>query len=731
MTRLAITLTAVAGLAIGFAREAQAQDASPLPSDPALSEPRRGLEGGEFASEIASRRSLEDLDLGPERLARIRSSRIDVDLVTRADQVLLRGALHLRFAPDRLPEEVTGLRIELNGEPLAELDRRDLLDGDTARTADLDPRMVSGRDSLGLVLETADPCARVEPGTWSFIAEGRLETLGTPLTLPNALELLPLPFADDTFESRPELTFVIPEAESELLEAAAVVAAGMSARTEGLLQIRVKSSLPEGYAIAFVANPEDAGRLGLPYHRRPTAEIVDRPPRPNAKVLVFSGGSPREVKRAAVGLFDEGGRGARAEYDGSPPAPRRAPPKRWLRTRGPLTLDAIAGGELVHRGLRPATLRTQFRVAPDLFGWPEPTFPMVVRYRRRAELDAPRALIDVEFNGIHVTSLNVEDRSGTSEETRLWIPRETLRGFNELVFHVRHEGIDACLEDDGIGEGEIVIEGSTQLDLADFRTFAALPNLELFAFDGFPYTRYGSLAETVALLPPKPATEELASFLSVMARMGAVTGELPVGLRVRMDPKPPRQLDADLLVIGAYDRHPVLKAWRTHAPIAYGRLRALPRIPDLGLGLGLREALEWFDRGDLGRARELSRAHADVAALFGFPSPVAPNRSVVAITAASPEQLPNLSVFTGFAQASRRGGDLMLYSAEADVLTRHQLGFTRDEGEIEAWTRLRWFIARRWGLLVPLLAAAVWFGAGSLNPSLERRLRQRVRGAFA
>src|SRR5208283_4085595 len=62
------------------------------------------------------------------------------------------------------------------------------------------------------------------------------------------------------------------------------------------------------------------------------------------------------------------------------------------------------------------------------------------------------------------------------------------------------------------------------LDLRGYQHWTALPNLEIFANAGFPFTRFADLGETTVVLPPAPSVPEIETFLTLMGHFGRQTG---------------------------------------------------------------------------------------------------------------------------------------------------------------------------------------------------------------
>ena len=84
-----------------------------------------------------------------------------------------------------------------------------------------------------------------------------------------------------------------------------------------------------------------------------------------------------------------------------------------------------------------------------------------------------------------------------------------------------------------------------------------MPNLELFANAGFPFTRFADLSQTRIVLPSRATPEELALYLSLLAYFGEQTG-YPV-LRVQVGDSSALGEDADYLILGTPDDQPATK----------------------------------------------------------------------------------------------------------------------------------------------------------------------------
>ena len=89
---------------------------------------------------------------------------------------------------------------------------------------------------------------------------------------------------------------------------------------------------------------------------------------------------------------------------------------------------------------------------------------------------------------------------------------------------------------------------SSYLDLRGLNHWAAMPNLELFANAGFPFTRFADLSQTNIIMPPKASSEEIGLYLMLLSYFAEQTGY--PALRLHMDDSGNLGKDADYLILG-------------------------------------------------------------------------------------------------------------------------------------------------------------------------------------
>jgi hypothetical protein len=152
-----------------------------------------------------------------------------------------------------------------------------------------------------------------------------------------------------------------------------------------------------------------------------------------------------------------------------------------------------------------------------------------------------------------------------------------------------------------------------------------MPNLVAFSKSGFPFTRLADLSETAVVLPDEPNNNDYSTYLSVLGRIGMLTGYPAVAIAVTTTSKVNTLKDKDLLVISSGNSNQMsLKPWEKMIASTNNTLFTLPSdLYDVG---------SWFK----------SSPKLDIYQdnfIAGIQSPLQNNRSVVVIASANPEKL--------------------------------------------------------------------------------------------
>jgi cellulose synthase (UDP-forming) len=108
----------------------------------------------------------------------------------------------------------------------------------------------------------------------------------------------------------------------------------------------------------------------------------------------------------------------------------------------------------------------------------------------------------------------------------------------------------------------------TYLDLRGYPHYAPMPNLEIFANAGFPFTRFADLGGTTVVLPSTPTEQEIEMFVTLMGHFSRQTG-FPA-LRVTVAGADTMQNGAatDFLVLGTGDDQPGFDKIVNSLPVA-------------------------------------------------------------------------------------------------------------------------------------------------------------------
>ncbi len=656
-------------------------------------------------------------------------STLGLPFATRADEDPTGGRVHVRIARTRAGTgRVAAIEVLVN-ETL--VGRFDVAPG-TDRTFTIPPDALAPRNLLAV--RALDPGGQpVAPSDgWGLLEPIELQVDTTPAALPNDLALLPLPFVDRDFDREAGIEIIVPSATPANVRLASLVASWIALDAPVPLSFSVRAgALPAGRAVVLVASDEQQRQLGLAPLHGPAVRMVDHPglPAGNVKLLVVGGSSPAQLRVAAEALAVRSERlvSSEARLDPPPSSPAAAPysAPRWLPS-GRLVhfREFPLGGMPAHDGTSPTTLSVRFRIAPDLAIWPADSVRLDLEWSQRLPRGVAPPRLDVELNGSFLTTLarplGPGDHTGRVE---LRIPRQRLRGFNELLVHVQYPDAARAL---GAGdEARVAISGSSALHLERLGHFLPLPDVATFTDDGFPFTRLPDLGETTIVLPAQPRPDESSAVVTALAQFAQVTGKAPTRAAVVPATAPDRDLaNRDLLVVGTPQDNALLARWHDRWPVELTDRGARVQRPE-----ARRLALELSGGPgpllDARRANEVLDHSAELGVVMGTESPLTRGRVVMALTAPERSPVPPYRRFLGFAKSRvLTGNDLLLVSGEHRSMFR--IGPSFDRGRLAPWRRAQWFLASHWILLVPLLGLGVALLARSSASAISARVRARL-----
>ena len=658
------------------------------------------------------------VELGPTKAQRDSSAAaLDFPFTARADEELTGAAVRIVFAGP-----VESLEVLVNDERLA------LLSGDDPHPPDIPVArtLLADRNTLSLRLRDRQGRCLARPAAWAAVRSIGVVLQANPVPLPNELALLPLPFFDRGYDASATVPLVLghPPSRDEV-RLGALVASWFAVDAPIPLAFDARiGALPDSRAIVLVGGSADSARLGIEPLRGPSIRMIDHPAHPesNVKLLVIGGRNGEELRAAVEGLAARtarltGSEAMLAAPSQQPPSPPYSAP-RWVPSGRPVPFSKYpAGSVFAHEGNTPATMSVRFRVAPDLWIWPAEFVVLDLGYSERIPRGAIPPRLDVEINGYYLATLP-RTAPGKPGRVRLRIPREHMRGFNQLLVHVHYPDPDPCAAIPAWTSAEaprVEIVGDSVLHVEGLSHFSNLPDVSAFAFDGFPFTRIPDLGETAVVLPERPSPAELSMAFSVLGQLAQITGK--VGTRATFPPPSETPGDRDVLAIGTPDDNALVFRWGNALPLALqgksARVQRTVRPLDL---LGGPEPLL-----EAQRAEELLSRAGEMAAIAAIESPISAGRVAVVITGTA---MPRFADFLGYAQSRGRGGDLLLLAGPERAMFR--IGGTFGRGELDRWTRLRWFLATHWLALPPVLLAGAVMLAAHGRRFLARRMRARL-----
>lgn len=644
-----------------------------------------------------------------------------------------------RLRVDRLVTAAR-LRLSVNGEKGGAVDIEVALNGCTAGQIELtagqvkvlvlDPALLSDDNVLVLRLPGADSCEPAGDELLLALRAAELELQQAALPIANDMTLLPLPFLDPRVEEPITIQVVLlGERTLEMVRAASFVAAYFGLQGGSRLRFAVFfDELPIGNAVVLAAGESEVTR-GLIKGEGPTVRLVDHPSGADdaAKLLFIAAATPGELlaiaQRFAAGTIARGGvlPGNRSEY-----RPYEAP--RWVKNDKAIRLgDLTAGADFVLEGANGATQAVSFRLAPDLFAGLTRAIPLIIDYRVSIPPGAPLPELIVELNHHIIGRLAVPEpaQRPTLQHVRFAIHPSQLSGYNELRLHADFSPDGRGCEMSGPVLPRVVIEGSTALHVEQLHHFAVMPDVKLFVYDGFPFTRFADLRETAVLLAPQPRAAELGLLLSALGHVSAVTGELPrrVVFANSSSTYEKAGRDRDLLVVAGGPWHPWLRSHADELPLAYTPGGLAPRCPwRPGVLLNYLTGFAAFVQ--LPQARRFAQTVSPVLGVAGVASPWASDRSTVLLLATENSQVPALVDAMGHAEASLAGGDLLL--AGTTRRGTFILGPRTTRGKLPLWRKGRWFFATHWLLLLPMLVVPALFLGRRSARALELLAQERL-----
>lgn len=528
-------------------------------------------------------------DMGVQRSADMHGphSYYTVHFVLPHTQVPNKATLKLTYHFNRALAAHSGaLQMRLNNNALSALSNSDVAQGENewsvAEIAVPSEFLVRDNELTfefngNAVLRTGD---RAKQMVLASIGDSSvLEVEGTPIPFKNDLSLLPLPLFDSDLQTATTIPFVfLAPPNLKTLQAAGVVASwfGVLGSAKPVRFSVSVGDIPRGNVVIF-AN-KDGGSLGLPSGA--TLAIKTNPSDPSGSALILSGDSDDQILNVARSLaMRKGGvlsttGGALPQGDTlnfssfSLPEERKvddAP--RWMPTDRLVSLwNYSSQAEMQGDGSKP--LPTYFRVPPDLYFGEKQNLPLHVNYRYNASAVADGSALRVFINGVLINEAPLQPGHGIIDKRReVILPVVNMRPFaNTMLFNFDFTPSPSNSATKAALQGAILHDSS--LDIRGVDHWARLPDLELFANAGFPFTQLADLGRTVVVLPVQPTKQEIVLFLQLMGHCGTQTGYPALRVQVA-GPGDVVQDSYDYLVLGTVANQPAFSVLEENLPVLF------------------------------------------------------------------------------------------------------------------------------------------------------------------
>jgi cellulose synthase catalytic subunit (UDP-forming) len=585
------------------------------------------------------------------------------------------------------------------------------------------------------------------PGLWARInGDSNIQLAGSVLPLADNLKLLPLPFYDSEASGPavPVSVAFLRQPDSQALTAAGILSSWLGVRAKSKpvpFSVTIGSQLPAGNLIVFVENPADMPP-GLNVDvNGPVIALRPNPSDPFGKVLVLAGNDGSQLIHAARALALEepilqGGTVSVPDF-AMPPARGLDDAPLWLSTHQASPLWKYSDNEeLQSNGSAP--IPVYFRVPPDLYYGDTTAVALHVDYSYDSVEAATGTALQISANGSTVGDLPLTpgNQSRRHAQGVVNIPLEDLRPFaNSLLFtFVSQTSKSANCQFIQPPNLQGTIRRSSHLELHGLHHWAIMPDLELFANAGYPFTRFADLSQTRVILPSRASAHEIGVYLMLLAYFGGQTG-YPAS-RVQVGDSASLGANADYLVIGTSDDQPALEQLNQRLPVAVNGNEF--SVTDTGSVFASAQHIWWQIAemrpkwwGDLGASKDraaliASLADPPEALVQEIKSPWDSNRSIVSITFRADDTAPAFA--NSFIQASASGDISQSVSVlHGSSFSSYRIG---DEvyyvGHLQWWALIRYRLREFPWLIVVLTFVLGLFVVPWTRAKLDRRAQARL-----
>jgi len=677
-------------------------------------------------------------------------------------QVVKTATMHLRYhlSPGLIPS-LSHIKVSLNGTLFATLPVIDPHSADPTTQATrtvTNPAPTQSPDLLeSTVTLPADALTRDNQLTFEFVGHyasqcedpthstlwahidnsSTIEFIGTLTQLHDDLKLLPAPFYDPLVNPRPVIPIVfLGQPSPKALQAAGIIASwfGILADSRPINFPVTIGTIPAGNAIVIGQNgPSLPASLQINSIAGPTVLMRPNPSDPYSKLLVLTGETDADLLNAALALTLQRDllSGDRVRIPSiKMPDPREADDApRWLSTAKNIPIgDLLQTGSLQTDGSNPVSI--SLRLPPDLFYGTRQNLGFHLAYRYNGVPLSDDSSLQVYLNDAYINSTPLSHSDKVSPTRIVPFPISDLRPFTNSIllrFFFQLAKKPDCPDPTSTNLQGSILKDS-YLDLKDIPHLAVLPNLEIFANAGYPFTRKADLSDTTVVLPDIPSSEEIELYLTLMAHFGTQTGYPVLNVTVTNAEGMHPDAHKDYLVLGTVDDQPAINRLNPSLPVSVD-----------GSGLHIQDTQDFFAQlqhawwkvrsSDHIQSGQLETAGSIPDALIeGVEWPSGSSQSVVVIALRDKEVIPNfLSTFVQTSQSSDisqsvsvlHGSHFSSYRIGNDVYR---------VGSLSLWLQLNMLFADYQWLMVISTLVVCFLLAVILRSALRRRARARLQG---
>ena len=573
-------------------------------------------------------------------------------------------------------------------------------------------------------------------------ATSRLLIAGDRIPLKTDLSLLPLPLFDSDLQTTTTIPFVfLSPPNPRTLQAAGIVASWFGILTSSKpVHFTVSiGRIPPGNVVVF-ANSDAAllpASLMIPTDGA-SLSLKPNPSDPDGAALVLAGSDDTQLLTVArsLSLMTVSHPGAAAPLLGDsvriadfPLPPPRKPDDapRWLTTEKLTPLfSGTAPSAMKSDGSSP--IPAYFRVPPDLYYGETQNLNLTLDYRYNALPLAEGSALRMYLNGSLVNEAPLRPGPDFADRQRtVFVPVAQMRPFgNTFLFNFdfipSHPSLSARSRAQLL-QGAIL--PNSYLDIRGLDHWAAMPDLELFANAGFPFTRKADLADTTILMPAVPSPKEIALLLYLMSHCGMQTGY--PALRVEVSgPDTTMQNSRDYLMLGTPSDQPAFSSLEASLPATFDA-NGIHLKEHSDYFAGLKQTWLRFTGKSIGESQPSNQAGIPDMMIEGIESPTFPGRSIVVLSLRDDDAVDEFAnVFLDRSQSSDIANTVSLlrdskFSSYAVESPRYNVGYISNYSLLRIWlTRHFWILLGVVSLLSLVLAAWIsdylaWLAATRLR----------------